>query len=70
MAETEQTAKPQLPPRPPQQQQQQQQPPSEQPSQQPRSLTCKYFPMTLSETDLDALAPGEWVTDDAIDFYF
>ncbi|KAJ2515932.1 hypothetical protein H4217_004889 [Coemansia sp. RSA 1939] len=66
MAETEQTAKPQLPPRPPPPPQQQEQPPSEQ----PRSLTCKYFPMTLSETDLDALAPGEWVTDDAIDFYF
>ncbi|KAJ2859685.1 hypothetical protein GGI22_002913 [Coemansia erecta] len=26
--------------------------------------------MTLSETDLDALSPGEWVTDDVIDFYF
>ncbi|KAJ1666291.1 hypothetical protein IW140_006029 [Coemansia sp. RSA 1813] len=36
----------------------------------PRSLSCRDFPMTLSETDLDALNPGEWVTDDVIDFYF
>ncbi|KAJ2359487.1 hypothetical protein GGF43_000106 [Coemansia sp. RSA 2618] len=26
--------------------------------------------MTLSHTDIDALQPGEWVTDDVIDFYF
>ncbi|KAJ2475145.1 hypothetical protein IWW56_005551 [Coemansia sp. RSA 2131] len=26
--------------------------------------------MTLSPTDIDALRPGEWVTDDVIDFYF
>ncbi|KAJ2745659.1 hypothetical protein GGI20_001984 [Coemansia sp. BCRC 34301] len=26
--------------------------------------------MTLSNTDIDALKPGEWVTDDVIDFYF
>ncbi|KAJ1819800.1 SUMO1 sentrin specific peptidase 8 [Coemansia sp. RSA 2671] len=26
--------------------------------------------MTLSKTDIDALKPGEWVTDDVIDFYF
>ncbi|KAI9502001.1 hypothetical protein GGI25_005275 [Coemansia spiralis] len=40
--------------------------------QQPDSqqLVCRYFPMTLSQTDVDALKPGEWVTDDVIDFYF
>ncbi|KAJ2724492.1 hypothetical protein GGI07_001923 [Coemansia sp. Benny D115] len=26
--------------------------------------------MTLSQDDIDALNPGEWVTDDVIDFYF
>ncbi|KAJ2034446.1 hypothetical protein IW146_005839 [Coemansia sp. RSA 922] len=26
--------------------------------------------MTLSNTDIEALKPGEWVTDDVIDFYF
>ncbi|PIA15481.1 cysteine proteinase [Coemansia reversa NRRL 1564] len=26
--------------------------------------------MTLSYTDIEALQPGEWVTDDVIDFYF
>ncbi|KAJ1964611.1 SUMO1 sentrin specific peptidase 8 [Dipsacomyces acuminosporus] len=31
---------------------------------------CRDFPMTLSRDDIDALRPGEWVTDDVIDFYF
>ncbi|KAJ2668828.1 hypothetical protein IWW42_004964 [Coemansia sp. RSA 1085] len=26
--------------------------------------------MTLSHTDIEALKPGEWITDDVIDFYF
>ncbi|KAJ2613221.1 hypothetical protein H4S08_002340 [Coemansia sp. RSA 1365] len=33
-------------------------------------LQCRHFPMTLSYTDIEALQPGEWVTDDVIDFYF
>ncbi|KAJ1833482.1 SUMO1 sentrin specific peptidase 8 [Coemansia sp. RSA 2711] len=36
----------------------------------PKYLQCRHFPMTLSHTDIDALRPGEWVTDDVIDFYF
>lgn len=36
----------------------------------PRSYRCRYFPMTLSQSDIDALKPGEWVTDNVIDFYF
>ncbi|KAJ2500430.1 hypothetical protein GGH96_002758 [Coemansia sp. RSA 1972] len=35
-----------------------------------KHLQCRHFPMTLSPSDIDALRPGEWVTDDVIDFYF
>ncbi|KAJ1844210.1 SUMO1 sentrin specific peptidase 8 [Coemansia sp. RSA 2703] len=36
----------------------------------PQLYQCRMFPMTLSQDDVDALQPGEWVTDDVIDFYF
>ncbi|KAJ2905899.1 hypothetical protein GGI21_004115, partial [Coemansia aciculifera] len=36
----------------------------------PSTFNCRHFAMTLSSTDIDALKPGEWVTDDVIDFYF
>ncbi|KAJ2160756.1 hypothetical protein GGF46_002002 [Coemansia sp. RSA 552] len=36
----------------------------------PQRLRGRYFPMTLSQADIEALQPGEWVTDDAIDYYF
>ncbi|KAJ2559380.1 hypothetical protein GGH95_004941, partial [Coemansia sp. RSA 1836] len=36
----------------------------------PSTFRCRHFTMTLSTTDIDALKPGEWVTDDVIDFYF
>ncbi|KAJ2007292.1 SUMO1 sentrin specific peptidase 8 [Coemansia thaxteri] len=36
----------------------------------PPNIHCHRLGITLSSTDIDALKPGEWVTDDVIDFYF
>ncbi|KAJ2785535.1 hypothetical protein H4R18_000480 [Coemansia javaensis] len=36
----------------------------------PALLHCRRFPFTLSHTDIEALQPDQWVTDDVIDFYF
>ncbi|KAJ2711774.1 SUMO1 sentrin specific peptidase 8 [Coemansia spiralis] len=36
----------------------------------PQHLQCRNFPFTLSPSDIEALQPNEWVTDDVIDFYF
>ncbi|KAJ1735873.1 hypothetical protein LPJ61_000317 [Coemansia biformis] len=36
----------------------------------PQFLHCRRFPFTISPSDIEALQPNEWVTDDVIDFYF